>query len=90
MLIYHYDVATGVFLSSSQADHSPLEPGAFLIPAFATDIAPPVAPEGQQAVFAAGAWTLEAIPIPVPQQIIDAPETLFGGPTVKEVFYGDQ
>ncbi|MGA4187809.1 phage tail protein, partial [Ralstonia nicotianae] len=39
--VYHYDPTTGEYAGSSPADHSPLEPGVVLIPAHATDQAPP-------------------------------------------------
>lgn len=63
MRIFNY-AESGEFISESLADESPLEPGVFLIPAYATDIEPPVFVVGQQAVFSAGAWALVDIPPP--------------------------
>lgn len=62
--IWHYHPDTFVLLGAGQADPSPLDPpGVWLIPADATDIEPPVVPDGQQAVFD-GAWQLQDIPPP--------------------------
>ena len=47
MRIFNYDTA-GIFIRESEADPSPLEPGAFLIPARATTIAPPADLTGDQ------------------------------------------
>lgn len=63
-IIYNYDSESGRFLQESEADESPLEPGVYLIPAFATDIAPPSAPDGQYAAFINGAWQLLDEPEP--------------------------
>ena len=40
MKIYHYHPEYKYFIGSSNADESPLEPGIFLIPAYATNIEP--------------------------------------------------
>lgn len=61
--IYHYDLA-GLLVGSTIADESPLEPGVYLIPARATDIAPPTVPDGSRAHFDGAAWLIE----PIPQQ----------------------
>lgn len=90
MLIYHYDHITNVLIGSSEADMSPMEPGVYLIPAYATEIVPPIVPDGQRAVFEGTAWVLEVIPVPVNHNITQAPDTLFGGPTMKDVFYGNE
>lgn len=45
MKIYHYDSSTGAFAGTSKADPNPRRAGSFLIPAFATEIAPPSATE---------------------------------------------
>lgn len=39
--VYHWHPASLHFLGSSEADESPLEPGVFLVPAYATMVAPP-------------------------------------------------
>jgi hypothetical protein len=42
----------------TDAEFVPPAPVKFLIPAFATAIAPPTVPKGKEAIFANGAWTL--------------------------------
>ena len=64
MKIYHYHPETGDFVGTSHADESPLEPGVFLIPAYATAIAPLEKKEGERQVFGADGWT--SVPIPAP------------------------
>lgn len=51
MNIYNYDSMTFEYKGPSVADESPLEPGVFLIPAFATDIQQPTAEENEVAIF---------------------------------------
>lgn len=61
--IYHYDGMTGLYLGTGTADPSPLEPGEFLMPRFATDAEPPAeVPVGFAAFWRAGAWTVEPVP----------------------------
>lgn len=62
--IFNFNPDTGEFVSESEADESPLEPGVFLIPANATDIEPPSYGPGQRAVFADGKWSIETIDVP--------------------------
>ena len=57
-VIYNYEPATGVLVSAADADESPLEPGVYLIPAFATDIEPPQCAAGRVAVFSGEAWAV--------------------------------
>jgi len=67
MLVYHYDAQTGVYANfSSEADPSPLEPGKWLVPAHATMLIPPAAPnpKKQLTVFRDGKWNIETIPVP--------------------------
>lgn len=71
MYIYHYHPTTYEYMpvfdkdgNPDKADESPLEPGVYLIPAYATAIAPPAIPAGQQARFTDGAWALETVPEP--------------------------
>jgi len=66
MTIYHYHPDTKEFLHEGVADPSPLEPGQFLIPAFATSEKPPAAVKGKKAMFVqvdpenidSGAWEI--------------------------------
>ena len=64
MDIWDYDRKTGVLIGQSVADPNPEEPGAWLIPAFATAVRPPTVPEGCVAIFngglsAVGEWRVE-------------------------------
>jgi hypothetical protein len=66
MDIWDYDRRTGRLLGSSVADPNPEDPGGWLIPAYATTIRPPVAPEGCVAMFngglsAVGEWRIEML-----------------------------
>lgn len=50
--IYHFDRATSQYLGAGQAEACQVEPGAYLVPAFATPKAPPASvPAGQAAFF---------------------------------------
>lgn len=64
--IYHFDRATRLYVGSSDARPNPEEEGEFLIPGFATDVAPPEAGAGQAARFdlEVGAWELVDLPPP--------------------------
>jgi hypothetical protein len=56
--IYNYSQFTGEYFGSSEADESPLEPGIFLIPAYATELPPPeLTSENTMQVFI-GEWTI--------------------------------
>lgn len=58
MDIYHYFAGSGEFFTQGLADPSPLEPGVWLVPAYATTVAPPAAPEGKRPVWRDDAWQL--------------------------------
>ena len=60
MQIYHYHPATGEYLGEGSADESPLEPGAYLVPAHATTTAPPTAMSGKVRVWRGG-WQFEDV-----------------------------
>lgn len=63
MKIFNYDAETGVYLGESEADASPLEPGKYLVPRHATDVAPPDEVEAGKALFwRGGKWVAEAVP----------------------------
>jgi hypothetical protein len=64
MKTYNYAPDTGIFQTESLADESPLEPGVFLIPAYATTIAPPQVTNPEIAVFKDGEWSVEVLPPP--------------------------
>ena len=76
--IFHFDRATRIYLGAGEARPNPEEPGAFLIPGFATDVAPPEAGPGQVARFDlnAGAWELMDAPAPG-GEIVPQPELTF-------------
>lgn len=64
MQIYHYDPGTGLLVGSGVADPSPREPGVWLVPAYATAVAPPAIPEGKVAVWGGSSWSLITAPPP--------------------------
>jgi hypothetical protein len=65
--------AAGYFVGITDADESPLEPGVWIIPGGAVDVAPPLVPQGQRARWN-GAWALEPLPVAPPPA---APESSF-------------
>jgi len=70
MKIYHYHPETRDYLGFDSADESPLELDVYLIPAYATDIEPPMAHEKQKVVFNLGTneWRIEEIQTETPPQ----------------------
>lgn len=55
---YSYDESTGEFRAEITLRESPLEPGTYLLPAFAALTPPPVVGAQQAAVWRNGAWAL--------------------------------
>ena len=58
MKVYNYDPETGEYMGVGQADESPREPGAYLIPAHATEKEPPAGKTDHARVFRDDAWVL--------------------------------
>lgn len=59
MEIYNFHSETGEYLGMSAAIPDPLEEGKYLIPAHATDLAPPPVGSNESAVFEAEAWLIK-------------------------------
>lgn len=64
MDIYHYHEGTGVYLGRSQAQADPMEPGRWLIPAWATPVAAGDEIEGMEQVFNGTEWVYRDLPQP--------------------------
>jgi len=58
MKIYHYHPEYNYYVGFSNADPSPLEPGIFLIPAYATELEPPEYSESKVPVFNGTSWDI--------------------------------
>jgi hypothetical protein len=97
MKVYSYNWATGEYIGETEADFSPLEPGEWLIPAYATPKAPPDMNEfpGKRACFDVEKddWVIENIPAPpkptMKEQLAKIPsdmDGLLGGPTIGDLF----
>lgn len=54
--VYHYDESTGEYLGDGIARPDPMEPGRWLIPAWATTVEPPEPQEGRVRCFDGTAW----------------------------------
>lgn len=61
MRIFHFD-ENGAFIGEGVADADPMQPGAWLIPAQATNVEPPEHIEGKMRRFIAGGWEYHEIP----------------------------
>jgi hypothetical protein len=74
MKIYHYDSLTGAFAGTSEADPNPRRSGSFLIPAFATEVAPPSTSDKQFASWNVSEWEVKDIPEPEPVKEPEKPK----------------
>lgn len=54
--VFHFDAVHGALLGQSAADASPLEPGVWLVPAYATLVPPPMVGEREVPVWDGSAW----------------------------------
>jgi hypothetical protein len=94
MRIYNYHFQTGEFTGEDDADPDLLEPGAFIIPAYATTKAPPELETGQRAVFdrERDDWVADSGPPPTPltfaEKLGQIPFSLLGGETIGDLFDG--
>jgi len=74
MKVFYFHPESGVLLGEGSADESPLEPGVWLIPAYATAEKPLRAPKGKQAVWVDGSWEMQLIPEPATELIPETPQ----------------
>jgi len=66
-VIHNFDLS-GLYLGSTPADESPMEPGVFLIPALATDTPlPSHNPDVEYCRFDGASWSVEAMSQPEPE-----------------------
>ena len=72
MNVYNYDPDSKIFTGISKANESPLEPGVYGIPLWATDVAPPEVPSNSFVWWNESNWVIEAIP-PTPSPTPPAP-----------------
>ncbi|MFE0015987.1 hypothetical protein ACFWXH_14150 [Mesorhizobium sp. NPDC059054] len=61
MQVYHYDIGTKLLTGSSEAHPNPMREGEFLIPAFATPMAPPTLVPNEAAKWENDHWTVVPI-----------------------------
>lgn len=68
--VYQYDLA-GVYIGTTQADESPLEPGVFHIPARCVQIAPPAVSGDQWPRWNGAAWQIITLRRPEAAEVAD-------------------
>lgn len=59
--VYSYHPETGEYMGETFADPSPLEPGVYHIPAYATEVEPPAKVDGKYRAFDGTEWTYKDI-----------------------------
>lgn len=69
MLAHNYDPNTFLYVSSCDADESPLEPGVFLLPAHSTATEPPTCEDDFIPMWTGSEWTV--VPKPEPPKPAD-------------------
>lgn len=63
MQVHHYtDTAPHIYLGSSDARESPMEPGVWLLPAHATFVEPPADLENMVRVWNGASWEYQDLP----------------------------
>jgi hypothetical protein len=68
MIAYSFDPDTGRLIGPVTCDESPLEPGEYLVPAFATTAEPPESvPAGAEARWDGTHWQVFTYPAPTPE-----------------------
>lgn len=75
MKVYLYNPENGEFTREDEAVESPAEEGVYLIPAFATQIAPPQTKDNEVAGFSGETWTVrkrQTSPVRTPKTVRDA------------------
>jgi hypothetical protein len=68
MNVYSYDPITGEYLGVTVADSDPLALGQYLLPAFTTEVQPPIPAEGHKAIWQSGVWTEVPVDFISPQE----------------------
>lgn len=95
MKLYRYHPVSLEYIGEGDATPDPMNEGEWLIPAGATtkEVIPPVS--GQLIKFIDGDWVYAPVEVTleerkndlVSKRLTQAPDTLFGGPTLKEILY---
>ena len=80
MKIYHFSPVSGLLMGEGVADQDPLDPDNWLVPAFATPMAPLAAADGKTVNFINGAWGYVEIPPPPAPEPPAPPEPLTATP----------
>lgn len=66
MQVYHFDMSTKLLVGVSDAHSNPMQPGEFLIPAFATEVPPPSLALNEAAKWENDHWVI--VPVIVDQE----------------------
>lgn len=66
MKVYHFDIITKLLAGVSDAQSNPMQPSEFLIPAFATAVAPPPLTQNEAAKWESDHWIV--VPVIIDQE----------------------